>query len=118
MAYNESLGERIDSVLAHKRLSYEAKEMMGGLVFMVNDKMCVGIIKNELMVRIGSDGYADALTKKGCHAMEFGRKSKSFVLVNEDGIDLDDDLEVWIDRALAFNAVAKKSKKKRLTGRN
>lgn len=113
MAYNEALGERIDSALAHKHLAYEPKAMMGGLVFMVNDKMCVGIIKNELMVRIGPDGYADALSQKGCHAMEFGRKSKSFVLVNEDGTDLDDDLEAWINRALSFNAAAKKTKKKK-----
>ena len=53
MAYDEYLHERIESVLNAKNIPFEAKKMMGGLCFMVDDKMCLGIVKNELMARVG-----------------------------------------------------------------
>ena len=51
MAYNENLAERIRTALSKKR-KVEEKKMMGGLTFMVNGKMCVGILKDDLMARI------------------------------------------------------------------
>jgi TfoX/Sxy family transcriptional regulator of competence genes len=50
--------------------SFEEKKMMGGLTFMVNGKMCVGIMKDELMCRINPDNVEEALRKKGCRQME------------------------------------------------
>ena len=86
--------------------------MFGGLCYMVNDKMCVGIIKNELMARIGEGKYEHALTKKGCKEMNFtGRAMKGYVYLDEDALDLDVDLEYWIQLALDFNPLAKASKK-------
>jgi len=52
MAYNEFLADRIRQFLHHKRVHFLDKPMMGGLVFMIDDKMCVGIIKDDLMIRI------------------------------------------------------------------
>lgn len=61
---------------------------------MVNDKMCDGIIKNELMVRIGEEKYPEALSKKGCREMNFtGRPMKGYVYLDDDPLDLDVDLE-------------------------
>ena len=81
---------------------------------MVDDKMCVGLIKDQLMVRIDPKFYDEALTKNGCTKMMFtGREMKGFVYVTPEGIDLDADLEYWIDRALEFNHKAKSSKKKK-----
>jgi TfoX/Sxy family transcriptional regulator of competence genes len=100
-------------MLTRKHIKFEAKKMMGGLCYMINDKMTVGVMKEDLMVRVGQDQYAGALKKKGCRVMDFtGRPLKGFEYVNNKGIDLDDDLESWIDVAMAFNKVAKKSKKK------
>ena len=45
--------------------------MMGGLTFMVNGKMCVGILKDDLMVRLDPEVYDVTLKKKGCHEMKF-----------------------------------------------
>jgi len=113
MAYNEFLADRIRDVFRGMNIFYSEKKMMGGLTFMVNEKMCVGIIKESLMARIDPDVEPLALTKKGCKQMDFtGRPMKGFVLIEPDGIDMDDELAYWIDLALQFNPKAKASKKK------
>ncbi|MCF8262068.1 MAG: TfoX/Sxy family protein [Melioribacteraceae bacterium] len=114
MAYNEYLADRIRQVLAENKTGYEEKKMMGGLCFMVDDKMCVGIIKDDLMARIGPHNYDSALTKNGCHEMKFtGRPMKGFVLVNGEAIDKSKELEYWVKLCLKFNPEAKSSKRKK-----
>ena len=113
MAYNESLANRVRESLSQVRKVQE-KKMIGGLTFMVNDKMCVGIVKDELMVRIDPDVYEKSLMKKGCHKMEFtGRALKGFVLISEEGIKTKKDLLYWVELALSFNKKAKSSKRKK-----
>ena len=114
MAYNEQLGERIEQILKEKNVSYYTKKMFGGLCVLVDDKMCVGIVKEQLMARIGPDAYEEALKKEHCAEMDFtGRAMKGYVYVDAEGIEMDDDLEYWIDLALAYNPFAKASKKKK-----
>ncbi len=113
MAYDEFLEERITNVLNEKRVSFEARKMMGGLSFIVDNKMCCGIVKYNLMARIGEDAYQNALTKEGCNEMNFtGRPMKGYVFISPEGIDLETDLEYWIQLCLDFNPLAKASKKK------
>jgi len=82
MAYDELLADRIRFVLKEKRVRNIEKEMMGGLCFMVDEKMCVGIVKNELMARIDPEIYKVALKRKGAKEMNFtGRPMKGFVFV-------------------------------------
>jgi TfoX/Sxy family transcriptional regulator of competence genes len=112
MAYDQHLAERIKKVLKAKRKSFEEKKMMGGLCFMVNDKMCMGVEKDRLMARIGPDAYEQALRKKGCREMDFtGKPMKGYVYLEPAVLDLDDDLEYWVNLCLAFNPKAKSSKK-------
>ena len=114
MAYDELLADRIGKVLQEKKVIYEAKKMMGGLCYLVDDKMCVGIVKEELMARINPDIYEEALGKKGCREMDFTKRPmKGFVFVAPESIDTDEDLEYWIQLALDFNPLAKSSKKKK-----
>ncbi|MEQ9423023.1 MAG: TfoX/Sxy family protein [Cyclobacteriaceae bacterium] len=114
MAYNEQLADRIRQSFSSKKVQFEDKKMMGGLCFMVDDKMCVGIIRDELMARIDPEIYQEALTRKGCREMDFtGRAMKGFVYVDGEGTDMDDDLDYWLDLALEFNPKAKSSKKKK-----
>jgi len=81
---------------------------------MYNDKMCVGIIKDELMCRIDPALYEALLEKRGCHPMEFtGRPMKGYVLVDETGVKTQKEFDYWIDLALDFNKKAKSSKKKK-----
>ena len=111
MAYDEKLAGRVRVALTSQKKT-EEKKMMGGLTFMVNNKMCVGIWKNELMCRIDPEVYEEALSKKGCHKMEFtGRPMKGFVLVGGEGIKTARQLDYWIQLALAYNKKAKASKR-------
>jgi TfoX/Sxy family transcriptional regulator of competence genes len=111
MAYSEILAERVSLALG-KTPEVEAKKMMGGLTFMVDGKMCVGIAGEDLMVRLDPEAKAAALKKKGCREMEFtGRPMKGFVFVGPEGTKGDKDLQDWIALGLDFNARAKSSKK-------
>jgi TfoX/Sxy family transcriptional regulator of competence genes len=113
MAYNEFLGERIGIALQKMGVVFEEKKMMGGLAMMVDEKICLGVIKENLMARIDPEIYEVALTKKGCKPMDFtGKQMKGFVFVEPEGIDQEEDLDYWIDLALEFNPRAKSSNKR------
>ena len=110
MAYNEALASRVRERLS-KLSNMEEKRMMGGLTFMYNDKMCLGIIKDELMCRIDRSFHEEAIKKPGCRTMDFtNRPMIGYVLVNEEA--LKNDFEYWVKIALEFNKQAKSSKKK------
>ena len=114
MAFDELLADRIKVVLIEKNSLFVEKQMMGGLAFMVDNKMCVGVVKNKMMARIDPDIYDDAITKKGCRPMDFtGRPMKGWIFLEPEGIDLDDDLSYWVELALEYNPKAKSSKKKK-----
>lgn len=113
MAYDQKLAHRIRHRLSGLP-NVEEKEMMGGLTFMVNGKMCVGIIKDELMCRIDPEFHDLALEKQGCRTMDFThRPMRGYVLVNESGMHTDKDFDYWINLALEFNKKAKASRKKK-----
>lgn len=113
MAYDEKLADRIRERLADLE-NIEEKPMMGGLIFMYNGKMCVGIIKDELMCRIDPDFHATALEKQGCRTLDFTkRRIKGYVLVDDTGMKNATDFDYWINLSLEFNSKAKASKKKK-----
>jgi len=115
MAYNKILADRIREILVDQP-QIEEKEMMGGVAFMVNDKMCVGVVKDEMMARIDPDVYDEALERNGCRPMDFTKKPmKGWVFISPEGIDRVKDLEYWIGLALEFNKKAKSSKKRKST---
>lgn len=113
MAYDEYLADRIRLILKEKQIKFIDKKMMGGLTFMVDDKMCIGVIKNKLMARVGPDYYEEALSKEGCKIMDFTKRPlKGYVYVEPHAIDMDEELGEWIQRCLDYNPLAKASKKK------
>ncbi|TAK49323.1 MAG: TfoX family protein [Saprospiraceae bacterium] len=88
--------------------------MMGGLCFLVDHKMCAGVVDDKFMGRIDQAIYEEALTKKSCREMDFtGRPMKGYVFVEPQGIDSNKDLEYWVQLCLDFNPKAKSSKKKK-----
>ena len=112
MAYSEDLASRIRKRFAELP-NVEEKEMMGGLTFMYNQKMCVGIIKDELMCRIDPALHEECVEKRGCRTMDFTKRPmKGYVMVDESGMKSQSDFEYWINLALDFNKRAKSSKKR------
>jgi TfoX/Sxy family transcriptional regulator of competence genes len=113
MAYNEKLADRIRESLVDTRKVKE-KEMMGGLTFMVNDKMCIGIIKDEMMCRIAPELQEVVLERTGCRVMDFtGRPMKGYVMIDDTGMKTKKEFDYWINLCLDFNKHAKSSKKKK-----
>jgi hypothetical protein len=111
MAFSEYLADRVRQRLLNKGHLVE-KKMMGGLIFMVNDKMCLGIDidkksqNDRLMVRVGKLPYETLLKKDGSRPMDFtGSVMRGFLFIDPDGFDKDTDLDFWVKKALEFNVL-------------
>ena len=114
MAYDEKLADRIRELIAETHTNIEEKKMFGGLCFMVNDKMCVGVEQERLMVRLDPAKYEEVLEKEGCAPMDFtGKVMKGYVFVDTDVLSTRKQLQYWIGLALEYNKIAKASKKKK-----
>ncbi len=102
MAFSESFAARIRDALARKK-NVEEKKMFGGVGFLSNGNMLVGVWKNSLIVRLGPDEGEVALLEP--HVKEFdtnGRPMKGWVLIEPEGVEEDDQLKGWIGRAMKF----------------
>jgi TfoX/Sxy family transcriptional regulator of competence genes len=102
VAFSESLAARIRDALARRRGVAE-KKMFGGVGFLLNGNMLVGVWKSSLIVRLGPEKGEEALHEP--HVKEFditGRPMKGWLLVEPEGIDEDGQLKDWIERAIAF----------------
>lgn len=107
-----ALADRVRAAFSRLGVAYVEKRMMGGLCFMVDDKMCLGVNGDRLMVRLDPDKVDWALEQSGCRPMDFtGRPMRGFVWVDAEGHDLQSQLGQWIDLALEYNPRAKSSKK-------
>jgi len=118
MAIDAYLAERLAMSLNRRHVAFTAKKMMGGLVFMVDDKMFIAISRDkytnldQLLVRVGEFAQDLCIERTGCSAMEFaGRPMTGFVNVDPEGFDLEEDWEFWVEKALEYNPLAKRSKK-------
>ena len=102
MAFNEALAERIRQGLARKK-GIEEKTMFGGMGFLLNGNMLVGVWKDSLCVRLGPAQAEEALLEP--HVGEFnitGRAMKGWVLVEPQGVENDGQVKDWIRRAVKF----------------
>ena len=112
MAFDEQLADRIRETLVDVPNVYE-KYMFGGVCFMVDDKMCVGVVKEEMMCRINPEMEEIVLEMNGCRPMDFtGKRMKGYVFISEEGMKTKKKLDYWINLCLEFNSIVKASKKK------
>ena len=113
MAYDEKLAGRIRKVFPKGGAE---KEMFGGVAFMLGGNMCVGIVGDDLMARVGPEAHDACLAMPHARPMDFsGRPMKGYVYVAPAGLKTDAALGAWIGRASAFvkTLPPKKAKKKR-----
>jgi hypothetical protein len=102
MAYDEGLAQRVREALAH-RGDLSEKKMFGGLCFLLGGNMCCGITGEQLMLRVGSERYEEALARPHAREMDFtGRALRGMVYVDGEGIGSDAALEGWLTVAVAF----------------
>lgn len=118
MSYNEQLADRVREIIAATEKKVEEKKMFGGLCFMVNGKMCVGVEAGRMMLRIGPEVYEAALEKDGCTPMDFtGKVMKGYVFVDQEALATNKQLAWWMKLALDYNKVAQAAKKKKQRSR-
>ena len=102
MAYDEKLAERIRTA-APPDFAISERKMMGGIAFMIDGKIFVGVVADSLLVRVGRDGYEAALARAHVGPMDFtGRPMSGFVLVRPAGIKTARALAAWIEPALEY----------------
>jgi hypothetical protein len=102
MAFDEALALRLRVLFGRQRDSSE-RRMFGGVCFLVSGKMCCGIVGRNLVVRVGPDGYDDALRRPHTRPMDFtGRPMRGFVYVGPAGCRAARTLSGWVERAVRF----------------
>lgn len=113
MACDEGLVERIRDAFQNLAGIGE-KRMFGGVCFTLKGNMVLGVVKDELMVRLGEAAYADALRQPHVREMDFtGRPMKGYVFVSSAGMSEDTDLQYWVTLACAYvSTLAPKMPKK------
>ncbi len=102
MPYSETLAQRISTVLADQAGMVE-KKMFGGVAFMVNGNMCCGVVKDDLMVRVGPDRHEEAMAQPYARPMDFTQRPiKGMVYVEPEGVAADAALAEWVQRGLEY----------------
>jgi TfoX/Sxy family transcriptional regulator of competence genes len=103
MAYNEELAQRIRDYMK-KHSGYEEKKMFGGIGFLLKGNMACGVIRDDLIVRVGADNYTDALLKPHVELFDLtGRAMTGWVVVKEPGYQLDSNLRNWVDQGMKYS---------------
>ena len=101
MAYDESLSKRIDELIKGKK-GFTRKEMFGGMAYLLNGNMCVGVHKNELIIRYNPRTTEEINADKNVHPFDItGRLMKDWSLVGGEGVK-GEGLKKWFDLSFSF----------------
>jgi TfoX/Sxy family transcriptional regulator of competence genes len=102
VAYDEELAARVRRVLS-KHPGVSERKMFGGIAFMVGGNMCCGVVKNDLMVRVGPERYEQLLGEPGARPMDFtGKPMTGMVYVNRASCANGRTLAKWVNRGADF----------------
>jgi len=102
VAYDEQLAERVRAVLSDE-FGVTEQKMFGGLAFMLRGNMCCGVLGDDLILRLGPERAATAISEDGLRVMDFtGRPMRAFVLAEPSLVATDEDLRRWVGEAVAF----------------
>lgn len=102
MAFSESLAGRIRDALA-RRKNVEEKTLFGCACFLVNGNVLAGVWKESLIVRLGPDEGEAALLEPHVRAFDItGKPMRNWVAVEPEGVEDDEQLAGWIERAMKF----------------
>ncbi len=102
MAFDEYLAGRVRKILARIDGVTE-KKMFGGLCFLVNGNMALGLVNDDLMIRVGPNSYEKLLAQPNVRKMDFtGKPLKGFLYVGAKGTDSDKDLKKWVSKGIEF----------------
>jgi TfoX/Sxy family transcriptional regulator of competence genes len=112
MVYDPRLAQRVTTLMA-RQAGFDEKKMFGGICYLVNGNMACGVLKADLIVRVGAENQTECLQRPHTRPFDItGRPMKGWVMVSADGCRSDADLAAWIERgvAMARSLPAKKKK--------
>ena len=102
MAFDESLAGRIRDALARRR-NIEERKMFGCVCFLLHGNALAGVWKDRLIARLGPDAGDAVMREPHVRAFDItGRPMKNWVAVEPEGVEDDDQLNGWIERATKF----------------
>lgn len=102
MAYDEGLIERVREIVSDDPDIIE-KKMFGGLAFMVQGNMALGLMTDDLMIRVGAEQLEEALARPHTRKMDLtGKPMKGFVVVEAEGYEGDEDLARWVKQGVGY----------------
>jgi len=117
MAYDEDLANRIREILGERVRATEIA-MFGGLCFTVRGNMVVGVVRDDLMVRVGPEQHDAAIAKPGARLMDFTKRPmRGFLFVDPAGTKTKRALAWWIDRSLAYTETLPEKKPRARTSK-
>jgi TfoX/Sxy family transcriptional regulator of competence genes len=103
MAYDEGLAQRVRELLKN-RMGYEEKKMFGGIGFLLHGNMACGVIRDDLIVRVGAEKYTGSLLKPHVELFDMtGRAMNGWVVVKDPGYQSDEDLEDWVEQGVEYS---------------
>ncbi len=104
MAYDTELAKRIKNALEQaNHPEFVEKKMFGGVAYMLQGNMACGVHKNEMIVRVGKEGYIDALNRPGAHPFDLtGRPMSGWLSVRPSGFQSEQALREWVDLGIHF----------------
>jgi TfoX/Sxy family transcriptional regulator of competence genes len=102
VAYDQELAARVRAAIAAQP-DVEEKKMFGGVTFMVAGQMCCGVLKSDLVVRVGETGYAEALADPHVRPFDFsGRPGPGMVYVASAALTSEQALGAWVQRGVDY----------------
>jgi TfoX/Sxy family transcriptional regulator of competence genes len=114
MAYDEKLAEKVRAALAGQKNLIE-KKMFGGIGFMIDDKICIAVNKDDILIRCAPEETDELLSKRGAKIFDLSgaRPMKGWLLVGPEGTNMKKDFDWWINKAIEGNKQAKPATKKK-----
>ena len=101
MGYNEHLAKRIRAALTVFPYEFKEKKMFGGLSFLYQNKMTIGVVKDDLAVRVVPGKMEEILQLEAVRPMDFTKRPmKEFVFVSPQGFQTEEALHQWIELGL------------------
>ncbi len=103
MVYDEGLAQRVREILS-EYMGYEEKKIFGGIGFLLQGNMACGVIREDLIVRVGEENYTDALLQSDVELFDMtGRAMTGWIVVKEPGDRKDDNLKDWVDQGAGYS---------------
>ncbi len=102
MPFDENLARRLREQLGG-RAGVTEKAMFGGKAFFIDGNLCVGVIRDNLVARVGPERFPDAMERRGVRAFDLtGRPMSGWVMVAPAGCPDDAALASWVSESLEY----------------